>query len=39
MQQGVLDYLIKPITREELLTVIERCVEQCQAAAERVCGR
>ena len=32
MKQGVLDYLIKPITREELLTVIERCVEQGQAA-------
>jgi two-component system chemotaxis response regulator CheY len=32
MKQGVLDYLVKPITREELLTVIERCVGQCQAA-------
>lgn len=31
MKQGVLDYLIKPITREELLMVIERCVEQCHA--------
>jgi two-component system chemotaxis response regulator CheY len=28
MKQGVLDYLIKPITREELLAVIERCVDQ-----------
>jgi two-component system chemotaxis response regulator CheY len=28
MRQGVLDYLVKPITREELLSVIERCVEQ-----------
>lgn len=32
MNQGVLDYLVKPITREELLTVIERSVEQCRAA-------
>jgi two-component system chemotaxis response regulator CheY len=31
MNKGILDYLVKPITREELLTVIERCVEQCQA--------
>lgn len=31
MKQGVLDYLTKPVTREELLMVIERCVEQCQA--------
>ena len=30
MKLGVLDYLIKPITRDELLTVIERCVEHCQ---------
>ena len=28
MKQGVLDYLIKPVTREELLAVIERCVDQ-----------
>jgi two-component system chemotaxis response regulator CheY len=28
MKQGVLDYMIKPVTREELLTVIERCVGQ-----------
>ena len=28
MRQGVLDYLVKPITREELLAVIERCVDQ-----------
>ena len=28
---GVLDYLIKPITREELLTVIARRVRQSQA--------
>jgi len=28
MKQGVLDYLTKPVTREELLTVIERCVDQ-----------
>jgi two-component system chemotaxis response regulator CheY len=31
MKQGVLDYLVKPITREELLTVIERSVDQCKA--------
>jgi len=28
MKQGVLDYLTKPVTREELLAVIERCVDQ-----------
>ena len=28
MKQGVLDYLVKPVTREELLAVIERCVEE-----------
>ena len=28
MKQGVLDYLIKPVTREELPAVIERCVDQ-----------
>jgi two-component system chemotaxis response regulator CheY len=28
MKQGVLDYLVKPVTRDELLTVIERCVDQ-----------
>ena len=28
MRQGVEDYLVKPITREELLSVIDRCVEQ-----------
>ena len=28
MTQGVIDYLIKPITRDELLSVIERSVEQ-----------
>jgi two-component system chemotaxis response regulator CheY len=28
MKQGVLDYMIKPVTREELLTVVERCVGQ-----------
>src|SRR6266496_5170026 len=28
MKQGVLDYLVKPVSREELLTVIERCVDQ-----------
>jgi len=28
MKQGVLDYLTKPVTREELLTVIERCVDK-----------
>jgi two-component system chemotaxis response regulator CheY len=32
MRQGVLDYLVKPVTREELLAVIERCVEQCHAS-------
>jgi two-component system, chemotaxis family, chemotaxis protein CheY len=31
MEQGVLDYLIKPITREELLTVIERSVDHGKA--------
>jgi DNA-binding NtrC family response regulator len=28
LKQGVLDYLVKPVTREELLTVIERGVDQ-----------
>jgi two-component system, chemotaxis family, chemotaxis protein CheY len=28
LKQGVLDYLVKPVTREELLTVIERGVGQ-----------
>ena len=28
MKQGVLDYITKPVTREELLAVIERCVDQ-----------
>ena len=28
LKQGVLDYLVKPVTREELLTVIERGVAQ-----------
>lgn len=28
MKQGVLDYLVKPVSREELLTVIRKAVDQ-----------
>jgi len=28
MRQGVRDYLIKPVTREELLTVLRKSVDQ-----------